>query len=95
MLVYYVPASTTAVATCAPCGDTLGLTIGSAVGGAAVLISVALLLYAIYRFYVSDQRKKQLAKVWKKFNLGVKLKVPKHLGSNCLSFIATPCLASS
>ena len=75
--VHYVAATEAAVATCEPCGETLGPTIASIVAGAAAIIVVALLLYAVYS-HLPDQRKKQLRHTWKIFNLDVKLKVVSH-----------------
>ena len=76
--VHYVAATEAAVATCKPCGETLGPTIALIAAGAAATIVtsivVALLLYAVYS-HLPDQRKKQLHHTWKIFHLDVKLKV--------------------
>ena len=74
---HYVAATEEAFATCEPCGETLGPTIAWIVAGAAAIIVVALLLYAVYS-HLPDQRKKQLQHTWKIFNLDVKLKVVSH-----------------
>ena len=71
---HYVAATEAAVATCEPCGETLGPTIAWAVAGAASISAVALLLYAVYS-HLPDPRKKQLQHTWRIFHLGVKLKV--------------------
>ena len=71
---HYVAATEAAVATCEPCGETLGPTIAWAVAGAASITAVTLPLYTVYA-HLPDPRKKQLQHTWKIFHLDVKLKV--------------------
>ena len=73
--VHYVAASKQAAATCEPCGETIAPTVWAASAAATALIAMALLLWAIDHFVLSAQRKEQLKRAWKTYNLGVKIKV--------------------
>ena len=73
--VYYAPATSSGVASCKPCGDTLALTIAQGLGILAIIVAALGAIYAAYRYGLSAARKEKLAAMLKKFNLGVKLKI--------------------
>lgn len=74
--VYYVAATDTTEATCKLCDmDTLGPFMALVAGAAAAVIATVLLFYVCHKYCLSAQRKQQLARAWKTYNLGVKAKV--------------------
>jgi hypothetical protein len=72
---YYAPATSSAIASCKPCGDTLALTVAQAIGILAIIVAALGVTYAAHRFGLSAAQKEKLAAMLKKFNLGVKLKI--------------------
>ena len=63
------------MASCKACGNTLAITIGAVVGLVLAAALLLLLLYKVGHCCLSRERKEQLLRTWRDFNLGVKLKI--------------------
>ena len=66
--VYYAPATTTKVATCEECGNTVGVTAGIALAVVAAASSLLLFLRHQYHRCVADEHKQQLSDLWRSLN---------------------------